>query len=48
MRIGLIEILLVIAVVSLVFGPKRLASMGRSLKTGIHGFLTNAMGKGHE
>jgi sec-independent protein translocase protein TatA len=42
------EILLVLAVALLIFGPKRLPEMGRSLGRGLREFKDSVTGKDHD
>ena len=44
-NIGLLEILIVLIIVLIVFGPKRLPEMGRSLGRGIREFKDSVTGK---
>ena len=46
--IGLWEILILLLVILLVFGPKRLPEMGRSLGRGMREFKESISGKEHE
>jgi sec-independent protein translocase protein TatA len=46
--IGLPEILLLLLVILLVFGPKRLPEMGRSLGKGMREFKDSVTGRGHD
>ena len=43
--IGLPEILIVLVIVLVVFGPKRLPELGRSLGSGMRGFKESVTGK---
>jgi sec-independent protein translocase protein TatA len=47
-NIGLPEILIVLAIALIVFGPKRLPEMGRSLGRGIREFKDSITGKDEE
>ena len=47
-NIGLPEILIVLAIALIVFGPKRLPEMGRSLGRGIREFKDSVTGKDEE
>jgi sec-independent protein translocase protein TatA len=47
-NIGLPEILIVLAIALIVFGPKRLPEMGRSLGRGIREFKDSVTGKDDE
>jgi sec-independent protein translocase protein TatA len=47
-NIGLPEILIVLAIALIVFGPKRLPEMGRSLGRGIREFKDSITGKDDE
>ena len=44
--IGLPEVLLVLAIVLIIFGPKRLPQLGRSLGSGMRNFKESIAGKG--
>jgi sec-independent protein translocase protein TatA len=44
--IGLPEVLLVFAIVLIIFGPKRLPALGRSLGSGMRNFKDSITGKG--
>jgi sec-independent protein translocase protein TatA len=46
--IGLPEILIVLVIVLVVFGPKRLPELGRSLGSGMRGFKESVTGKDEE
>ena len=46
--IGIWEILILLLVILLVFGPKRLPEMGRSLGRGMREFKESISGKDHE
>ena len=43
--IGLPEVLLVLAIVLIIFGPKRLPALGRSLGSGMRNFKESISGK---
>jgi sec-independent protein translocase protein TatA len=43
--IGLPEVLLVLAIVLIIFGPKRLPALGRSLGSGMRNFKESVSGK---
>jgi sec-independent protein translocase protein TatA len=43
--IGLPEVLLVLAIVLIIFGPKRLPQLGRSLGSGMRNFKESVSGK---
>lgn len=43
--IGLPEVLLVLAIVLIIFGPKRLPALGRSLGSGMRNFKESVTGK---
>jgi sec-independent protein translocase protein TatA len=43
--IGLPEVLLVLAIVLIIFGPKRLPALGRSLGSGMRNFKDSVSGK---
>ncbi len=45
---GLFEILIVLAIVLLIFGPKRLPDLGRSLGSGMREFKDSVTGKGDD
>jgi sec-independent protein translocase protein TatA len=47
-NIGLPEILIVLAIALIVFGPKRLPEMGRSLGRGIREFKDSVTGRDEE
>jgi sec-independent protein translocase protein TatA len=47
MPVGIPELLIVLAIVLLIFGPKRLPSLGRSLGGGIRNFK-DSIAKRHE
>ena len=47
-NVGLPEILIVLAIALIVFGPKRLPEMGRSLGKGIREFKDSVTGKDEE
>ncbi len=44
-NIGPLEIVIVLAVILLIFGPKRLPDLGRSLGTGMREFKDSVTGK---
>lgn len=44
-QVGPLEIVLIVAVLLIVFGPKRLPSLGRSLGTGIREFKESITGE---
>jgi sec-independent protein translocase protein TatA len=44
--IGLPEVLLVLAIILIIFGPKRLPALGRSLGSGMRNFKESISGKG--
>jgi sec-independent protein translocase protein TatA len=46
--IGLPEVLLVLAIVLIIFGPKRLPALGRSLGSGMRNFKESISGKGKD
>jgi sec-independent protein translocase protein TatA len=46
--IGPLEIIIVLVVVLLIFGPKRLPGLGRSLGTGMREFKDSVTGKDEE
>jgi sec-independent protein translocase protein TatA len=46
MPIGIPELLIVLAIVLLIFGPKRLPGLGRSLGGGIRNFRDSIRGEG--
>jgi sec-independent protein translocase protein TatA len=46
--IGLPEVLLVLAIVLIIFGPKRLPALGRSLGSGMRNFKDSVSGKGKD
>ncbi len=46
--IGLPEILIVLVIVLVIFGPKRLPDLGRSLGSGMREFKDSVTGKGEE
>jgi sec-independent protein translocase protein TatA len=46
--IGLPEILIVLVIVLVIFGPKRLPELGRSLGSGMRGFKDSISGKDEE
>ena len=48
MPIGVPELLIVLAIVLLVLGPKRLPRLGRSLGGGIRNFKDSITGGGHD
>ncbi len=48
MNIGVPELLIVLAVVLLLLGPKRLPALGRSLGGGMRGFKDSIRGRGDE
>lgn len=47
-NIGLPEILIVLVIVLVIFGPKRLPDLGRSLGSGMREFKDSVTGKGGE
>ncbi len=46
--IGLPEILIVLVIVLVIFGPKRLPDLGRSLGSGMKEFKDSVTGKGND
>ena len=46
--IGPLELIIVLVIVLVIFGPKRLPGLGRSLGTGIREFKASVSGKGGE
>jgi sec-independent protein translocase protein TatA len=46
--IGLPELIVLLVVLLLIFGPKRLPEMGRSLGKGMREFKDSVTGKGHD
>ncbi|MDP8943040.1 MAG: twin-arginine translocase TatA/TatE family subunit [Actinomycetota bacterium] len=46
-NIGPLEIIIVLAIVLIVFGPKRLPDLGRSLGSGMRNFKDSVTGKDH-
>ena len=47
-NIGPLEIIIVLVIVLLIFGPKRLPDLGRSLGTGMREFKDSVTGKGDD
>jgi sec-independent protein translocase protein TatA len=47
-NIGPLEIIIVLVVVLLIFGPKRLPDLGRSLGSGMREFKDSVTGKGKD
>jgi sec-independent protein translocase protein TatA len=47
-NIGPLEIIIVLVVVLLIFGPKRLPDLGRSLGSGMREFKDSVTGKGRD
>ena len=47
-NIGLPEILIVLVIVLVIFGPKRLPDLGRSLGSGMREFKDSVTGKGDD
>ena len=48
LRIGPLEIIIVLVIVLLIFGPKRLPDLGRSLGSGMREFKNSVTGKDKE
>ncbi len=46
--IGITELIVVLVIVLVIFGPKRLPSMGRSLGSGMREFRDSISGKSHD
>lgn len=46
--IGITELVVVLVIVLVIFGPKRLPSMGRSLGSGMREFKDSISGKSHD
>jgi sec-independent protein translocase protein TatA len=46
--IGLPEVLLVLVIVLIIFGPKRLPALGKSLGSGMRNFKESVSGKGKD
>ncbi len=47
-NVGLPEIIIVLVIALVIFGPKRLPELGRSLGSGMRGFKDSVSGKGDD
>ncbi len=47
-NIGLPEIIIVLVIALVIFGPKRLPELGKSLGSGMRGFKDSVSGKGED